>query len=269
MPSRASTDSLLSFTGVVTAVFAPYAVLCVTVVAKQPELIILTVGAAFLWLCTISAVAILWWALVPVRNTLWVLVVYGAVLQEVGRWATYALYQRLMQGLRAIGLMPTPATGQAVDAVLVSASIASAIGAGSMQTLVMYGDVLGGALLPGTLYTPQCPTLSVFAVDALQCLAFQLMHLFLSLIGWTAAYQRRSWPLLAAMAALHLLASGTTLLNSSNFVISGSGGCLLALPCLYAVVFATGCIAAYVAASAVRVPPRKVHAKTPGDHADD
>ena len=126
MPSRASSASVLSFSGVLAAAFAPYAVLIVTVVAKQPELVILTIGAAFVWLCAILVIAIIWWALVPFRDELWLLVLYGGILQELSRWATYVLYARLIHGLRAIGLQPTPPAGRPLGASLVPAAIASA-----------------------------------------------------------------------------------------------------------------------------------------------
>lgn len=264
MPSRASADSVLSFSGVVAAAFGPYAVLFVTVVAKQPELVILTVGAAFIWLCAILLVAIVWWALVPLRNELWLLVLYAVILQELCRWATYAIYARLMHGLRAIGLQPTPPAGRPVGASLVPAAIASALGAGLMQTLVMYGDVLGGALLPGTLYTPSCAGLSTFAVDALQCLAFQVLHVLLGLIGWTAAYPRRSPALLGAIVVLHLLASGATLLNGAAGVGGAAGGCIVALPCLFGVVLVAGLLAASVAATSLCSPRKQAH-MTGGD----
>ena len=57
---RTSGLSVLSFAGVVSAAFAPSAVLFAAVVGKHPELIILLVGAAFLWLCAISLVAAIW-----------------------------------------------------------------------------------------------------------------------------------------------------------------------------------------------------------------
>ena len=71
-----------------------------------------------------------------------------------------------------------------------SAAVASGLGAGVMQVLVMYGDVLGGSLRPGSLYTPACASLSVFAVDALIACAFIVLNVLLSIIGWTAAYPR-------------------------------------------------------------------------------
>mmetsp|Transcript_54389 Transcript_54389/g.140512 ORF Transcript_54389/g.140512 Transcript_54389/m.140512 type:complete len:269 (+) Transcript_54389:105-911(+) len=254
MPSRPSWESTLNFSGVLAAVFGPYVVLFVTVVAKQPELIILTIGSAFIWMCAILTVAVIWWMFLPLRDALWLVLLYGVAIQELSRWMTYALYDRLLTGLRKIGLQPTPQAGRPAGASLVPAAIASALGAGTMQTLVMYGDVLGGALLPGTLYTPACSALSVFAVDALYNLGFQLLHVLLGLIGWLAAYPRKSRPLIAAMVALHLLASGASLLNSAE-VGGDSGGCMVALPCLFATVLITGTVAASVAAASLCAPP--------------
>ena len=256
MPSRASSSSVLSFSGVLAAAFAPYAVLIFTVVAKQPELVILTIGAAFVWLCAILVIAIIWWALVPFRDELWLLMLYGGILQELSRWATYVLYARLIHGLRAIGLQPTPPAGRPLGASLVPAAIASAIGTGLMQTLVMYGDVLGGALLPGTLYTPSCSVLSTFAVDALQCLGFGLLHVLLGLIGWTAAYPRRATGLLCTMLVLHWLASAATLLHRVDGLGGVSGACVVALPCVGGVVLVAGVLAASVAATSL-CSPRK------------
>ena len=261
MPSRPSPASVLSFAGCVSAAFAPTLVLMGTIVGQQPELVILMVGAAFIWLTTISLVAFVWWALVPARSMLWLLVLYGGVMQELGRWATYALHARLLRGLRAIGLQPTPST-RAAEALIVPAAVASGLGAGVMQSLVMYGSVLGGALLPGSLYAPGCAGLSVFAVDALQCLAFQVLHVLLCLIGWTAAYPRRSRPLLAAIVALHLGASATTLLNTVEDTGVGASGCALALPCLFAVVAVAGALAAHIAITGLCMP-RKPRASAP------
>ena len=255
---RASGLSVLSFTGVVSAAFAPTAVLFASIVGRHPELIILLVGAAFRWLCTISLVAAIWAVFVPARSALWLLVVYAAVLQEVSRWGTYVLYCRLLRGLRALGLQPTtPVRGAAAEAgQLVPAAVASGLGAGLMQALVMYGDVLGGALRPGTLYTPACAPLSVFALDALQCLGFQVLHVLLCLIGWTAAYPCRSWPLRAVIVLLHYGASSATLLNTSALLPDGEG-CTAALSCLLAVIVVAGGITARVMTSHVCVASNK------------
>ena len=257
---RTSGLSVLSFAGVVSAAFAPSAVLFAAVVGKHPELIILLVGAAFLWLCAISLVAAIWAVFVPVRGVLWLVVLYAVLLQEGCRWGTYTLYHRLLQGLRAMGLQPAPARGAASATVeagqLVPAAVASGLGAGLMQALVMYGDVLGGALRPGTRYSPACAQLSAFALDALQSLGFQVLHVLLCMIGWTAAYPRHSRPLRVVIVLLHYGASAATLLNTSALLPDGEG-CTIALSSLLAMVIVAGGITAHVVTSHLCVAPNK------------
>jgi hypothetical protein len=243
-----SPESFLSFSGVIVAAFSPALVLLFTVVTSQPVLIILSVFAAFLWLCAITVVAGIWWVLVPARGLLWLLVLYAVVAQEICRYATYSLFQRLMSGLHAAGLLRASTTQTAAQ--VVPPAISSGLGAGIMQVLIMYGDVLGGSLLPGTLYSRACSGLSVFAVDALLSCAFIVLNVLLSFIGWTTAYPRGDPMMHAAIVMLHLLASGSTLLIASPFIDQGNG-CGVALPLLYAVVLLAALLAAKVASTSM------------------
>ena len=81
-----------------------------------------------------------------------------------------------------------------------------------------------------------------------------------SLIGWAAAYPRRSWLLLTTLVVLHLGASASTLLNTAT--LGSVGGCALALPCLFAVVLVAGVTAATVVSSSV-CKPRKAESGPP------
>ena len=84
---------------------------------------------------------------------------------------------------------------------------------------------------------------SLFAVDALCALGMLLLNVLLSLLGWTAAYPRRSRKLAGALVGLHLLASAATLLNSPQ--VSPANGCAVALPCLFASVAAAALLTVY------------------------
>ena len=91
-----SWPAIFHFVGVIFAAFGPAAVLLSTVVAQRPVFLILMVGSAFLWLCAITLVAGVWWALVPLRSTLWLLTLYAVAMQEGCRWGTYLLFERLL-----------------------------------------------------------------------------------------------------------------------------------------------------------------------------
>ena len=241
-----SSASFLSFISVASASFAPAAVLASTTVCKQPAHLILAIFAAFLWSCAISVVALVWIALFrPLGAPLWVVALCAVVLQELARWATYALFEAMLRGLRSAGLMPHD--GPRTAAQQVPAAVSSGLGAGVMQVLVMHGDVLAGALRPGTLYAPSCSALSLFAVDALTNLACIALNVLLSVLGWTAAYPTNSLRAWCALFALHGLAVASTLLNN----MWPGGGCALSLPSLYAVVFITVVATARAAADSV------------------
>jgi hypothetical protein len=256
----ASTSSWLSFSGVMLTTFGPAAVLIKTVIAPQPDLIILAILAAFAWLMVISCVAIVWLALVPLRDTMWLLVVYGVLAQEAGRYGTYRVYQRLLRGLDKVGLKPTiRAGGESVSSQLVAAvppAIACGVGVGLAQTVIMYGDFLLASLKPGTLYNPSCRALSEFALDAICSLAMLVLNVLLTLLGWTWAYplQPRGASRAARMAmvvGLHWLASGSTMLNGAG-PIAGLDGCALALPCLLATVALAGWLTWHAATTGMR-----------------
>lgn len=248
-----SAASALSCLGVLCTTFAPALVLVITTMQQEPMLMVLGIFAAFIWACAISVVAVVWVLLVPLRSVLWLLLLYAVALQELARWVTYALFDRFMRGLKSTGLLPTDRWRTAVQ--VVPAALASGLGTGVMQVLVMHGDVLAGSLRPGTLYAPACSSLSVFAVDALTNCAIIGLNVLLSILGWTTAYPRGSKPLWAAMVGLHTLFAFATLLNTQLPALVAPGdGCTLALPGLYAVVTLTAVLTARVAFTSVCAP---------------
>lgn len=262
----ASWASILSFFGCVAAGFSPALVLAITVIAPEPVRVVLAIFAAFLWLIAMTLVAFVWWALVPLRTHLWVLVIYSTLIQEGCRWANFALYDRLMRGLRAIGLQPA-ASAKTTAASIVPAAVATGLGAGVMQALVMYGDVFAGALRPGTLYAPSCSHLSVFAVAALNTLAFTSLSVLLSILGWTTAYPRGSLAMWTAIVLLHLLASAATLLHSELPLGMRGEGCAIALPCVFVVVLLAAALTWRVAATRMCVPRLTSVSSTASEHA--
>ena len=202
-----SSASFLSFISVASASFAPAAVLASTTVCKQPAHLILAIFAAFLWSCAISVVALVWIALFrPLGAPLWVVALCAVVLQELARWATYALFEAMLRGLRSAGLMPHD--GPRTAAQQVPAAVSSGLGAGVMQVLVMHGDVLAGALRPGTLYAPSCSALSLFAVDALTnlaCIALNVLLMAIELLNNGVALDFHHTPFGIAFGVVYVL----------------------------------------------------------------
>ena len=253
-----SPAALLSFAGVTSTALSPALVLFVTVVLPKPELVILAIGSAFMWLLSIFVCAAFWWATSSAGDVLRILLVvpFGVGAQEASRYLTYWLHMKMLHGLQSIGLQPTRSTSTSLPATA-PAAVANGVGIGVVQMLVMYGDVAVRTLQPGSLYTEACADLSLFAVGALCSLGMLLMNVLLSMLGWTTAYPERSPKLLAAIVGLHLLASASTSLNSTAIV--AANGCVLALPCMFAAVFLTGLLTVYTVSAGLT---RRAFART-------
>ncbi|KAL1500332.1 hypothetical protein AB1Y20_012996 [Prymnesium parvum] len=234
---------ILSFAGCFAVALSPAATLYAMVIRHEPQLIIVMVGSAFLWLCAISLVA-LGWALLPLASPS-PLLAAAAAAQEASRWLGHALYTRLAGGLSRAGLHAVPSPRRAAPLPL---AVASGVGVGAMHVLVLHADVLRRARLPGALYEPSCTHLSAFSLAALRSLGMLLTNLLLSLIGWVAAFPNRSRRLLGAMLLLHCLAAGAALLP---------GGCVPSLAGLLAAVALTAGLAAHVTLAAVARPELK------------
>jgi len=230
---------------------SPAAVLLWTVVLPKPELSILAIGSAFVWLLAIVVCAALWWATaaLEVLPRLAVTVALGVVVQEASRGLTYILYTRLLRGLQSVGLQPTRGNLSALHR-MAPAAVANGVGIGVVQTVVMYGDMSGRALQPGSLYTEACESLSLFAVDALCSLGMLLLNVLLSIMGWTCAYPQRSRKWIGSIVGLHLLASASTLLNSAE--VYPTNGCAVALPCLFGSVGLAGLLTLCAVAGSLR-----------------
>lgn len=243
--------AMSSFASLAVVTLSPAAVLLWTVVIPKPELIILSIGSAFVWLLAIVVCAALWWATAALDTLprLALTVALGVVVQEASRNLTYNLYIRLLRGLQSVGLQPTRGNLSALH-MMAPAAVANGVGIGIVQTVVMYGDMSARALQPGGLYTEACESLSLFAVDALCSLGMLLLNVLLSIMGWTCAYPQRSRRWIGSIVGLHLLASASTILNSTE--VYPTNGCAVALPCLFGSVCLAGLLTLYTVAGSLR-----------------
>ena len=81
-----------AFASLAVVTLSPAAVLLWTVVLPKPELIILAIGSAFVWLLAIVVCAALWWATaaLDVLPRLALTVALGVVVQEASRGLAHA-----------------------------------------------------------------------------------------------------------------------------------------------------------------------------------
>ena len=215
--------------------FSPALVIFFRIVARRPDLIVLTLTSGCIWILSISACGLLWVAL-PLQGPAMLLVlVYSVLIQELGRWCTYRLYIWACRCLQVSGLRVADPDGNASP----QSAVAAGLGVTVVQVLVVYGDGFTPAALPGSLYTPTCSHLSFFAVTAISSAAVSILNILLSIMGWTVAYPRKSRPMVAALVLLHFAASAATLLNTP-----GALGCAASLPTLLLTVLAAAALTA-------------------------
>jgi len=194
MLEATSFSSGLLFAGVTSVALSPAVVLLATVVLHHNDLILLAIGSAFVWLLAITVCASFWWATASLGDgsRLVIAVLSGAPVQEASRWLTYALYLRLLRGIHS---GPLPPAAVSLHAMAPSA-VANGVGIGLMQTLVMSGDTATRSLLPGSLYTDACASLSLFAVNVLCALGTRSRLETTPASAWAAAVPDRPLGLL-------------------------------------------------------------------------
>lgn len=215
--------------------FSPALVLFLSTVAKRPDLIVLMLTSGCIWILSMSVCGLLWVALPLEGPAMLVVLLYSVLIQELGRWFTYRLYLRVVDGLQASGLRGVAVGGKGA----VQPAVAAGLGHAVVQMMVFYGDEFARAALPGSLYTHSCSSLSFFAVAAVSCAAVSVLNVLLTIFGWTTAYPRKSNPMVGALILLHFGASAATLLNAP-----GGLGCAASLPTLFIAVLVAAAITA-------------------------
>ena len=84
----------------------------------------------------------------------------AVLLQEAIRYAFFVVYSWLKTRLDA-----SPIFHKSIPLNDVTAAVATGIGFGSMNTIVMYGSILSTVGGDGTLYHEMCPQISLFLVS--------------------------------------------------------------------------------------------------------
>jgi len=213
------------FFGSLFVAFGPALALFLLVITRNNQLIILTIGGAFFWLVSVLFASIWWFIIPPLRHSYWWIIPWSVVIQEGGRYLFYRLYiwafyrqeatrrEQVQNNARLQSLSARPNN--------VAASLAVGVGAGVTYALVMYTSILWESTGPGSLFSPACPSTSLFMVSAMLALCFVLLHIFQSMIAFEA-YRLRSYRDVAVVWSSHLLASLLSLANLKGGSCAGS-----------------------------------------------
>lgn len=202
--------------------FGGAAVFLFAVVLPHSHLAVIAILGAFFQLLALLLTSL--FHLIPVNEANaqgYVAVCVGVLLQEVCRFLFFRLYastERVL--LKQSGLVALPWTPFA-------AAVCGGFGFGLMNSLMLFGGVVGQSAGRADFFTCPGSTLSGFVLLAFVALGMQLGH-----VSWMlVVFSPRPWGAgkWALAFVLHLLASLATLLNSRET-------CNLGLPLQYLVV---------------------------------
>ncbi|KAH3759372.1 gamma-secretase subunit Aph-1 [Pelomyxa schiedti] len=208
------------FVGGLVVSFAPAVAVFVGLVIRDPQLIILTIGGAFVWLVGVLFSSMMWY-LLPGKDVYWASIIYAVMFQELVRLGFCLLYMLIERRLERMGL-----SKEFPNRLLVS--VALGLGSGVVYVLVTYVTILWESIGPGALFCDSCSRVSLFMINGAIAAAFLILHILLSLIAFEA-YCRRKWLFVAAVWISHYAASFSTLLNGTN------GSCIAAVLVVYSI----------------------------------
>lgn len=93
---------MIEFFGCLFLAFGPPLAMFVITVAKDPIRVILLITSAFFWLVSLFASALIWFAVVPLRDHLAFALVFSVLIQEAFRYLFYLFMRKAERGLARV-----------------------------------------------------------------------------------------------------------------------------------------------------------------------
>ena len=204
-------------------------------VSIRSELVILSISAAFVWLLSIMLSSGIWAAFSTGGDALYIALgaFVGVVCQELGRYFFYRLYSIAETEV-------TKLQEKSDGSIFIhpfrlgSSSLASGIGFGAMNAIVMYGPILASAGGSETYYISSCSSMNIYVLNAITSMLYEILHIIMMYVAFTG-YRSGNELLIALVFVLHLGASATTWINTS----SNGDACAASLTTLTALVLAS------------------------------
>ncbi|XP_066995300.1 gamma-secretase subunit Aph-1 isoform X2 [Anabrus simplex] len=198
--------TVMEFFGCGFLAFGPPLAMFSLTIAKDPVRIIILMASAFCWLLSLLLSSLLWFAVVPLRDTLAFGLVGSVLFQEWFRYLIYKLLRKAESGLKKV----TDAETQISNNKHVLAYV-SGLGFGIMSGAFALVNVLADSAGPGTMGLRGGSDL-FFVTSAAATLALILLNTFWGVIGFSAL-DNRNYLQIAWVLGSHMLLSCLTLLN--------------------------------------------------------
>uniref|UniRef100_H2ZHA8 Gamma-secretase subunit Aph-1 n=1 Tax=Ciona savignyi TaxID=51511 RepID=H2ZHA8_CIOSA len=198
--------TLLVFFGCTFIAFGPSLAMFILTIAKYPLKIILLVVGAFFWLLSLLFSALLWLAVVPLKDQLAFSLVFSVMIQEAMRFALFKVMEKAENGL------DDALTDEEKDSISHhKLSYTTGFGFGLMYGLFSIVNVLSQSIGPGSVgisgHSENFILISAFLTSC-----FILLHTFWNVIVFNALKKKKYyWVFL--VCGLHMLVSCFSLLN--------------------------------------------------------
>jgi len=191
----------LTFFGCAFTAYGPALALFVGTVATDAVRVIVLILSAFAWLLSLLLAAVLWFAVVPLRETLAFGLVFSVAFQEIFRVLVYMLFAKLDAMLKKL---TENENTKIFDNRHILAYVVG-LGFGLMSGAFSLVNVLADSVGPGTVGFDGEPQ-SYWMVSAATCLAIILCHPCWNVIAFSAIHEKRYLGLAFVWAA-HFLVS--------------------------------------------------------------
>lgn len=193
--------------------YSPLFALFCLLIAKRPQLLIVTIVAAFFWLLAFLVSSIVWYIIPPFYSSSESLIPLSVIFVEISRYFYIKSFAKAEKSFSVVS----------INAIVfpmsdIYSSVASGVGFGSLHCFLYYGSLLSNSLGPAALFSSQCNFFSTFYIAAWNSFLFSLLHVFLMIIAFDA-FRTRSLVKYCLMGFYHLSASLLTILNQIK------GGC--------------------------------------------
>jgi len=198
--------TLPEFYGCTFLAFGPPLAMFIFTIAHDPIRIIILIAAAFFWLLSLLVSSLLWFAIVPLRDTIGFALVFSVLFQEAFRFLIYKILRKTEKGLQEVANSPQIVANKHILAYVCG------LGFGIISGLFALMNILADAAGPATIGLKSGAS-GFLLTSATQTLLMILLHTFWSVIFFDAIDNSKHVET-AYVVISHLIVSTVTLLNT-------------------------------------------------------
>ena len=203
---------LLVFFGCTLIAFGPSLAIFWFTIMRHPLRTLLIVVGAFAWLLALLVSALLWLAVVPLREELAFALVFSVLFQEATRFGLYKLLDKAHSGLDE-----ALSDEERLSIAGYRLPYVSGFGFGLMAGLFSCVNILSNSAGPGNAGINGSSG-SFFIYSAFFTSSLILLHTFWNII-LSRAYKKRQWLVIGCVVVTHLVVSCISLLNRNSGIM--------------------------------------------------